>query len=192
MDDLKYVFASNLINLRTGAGMTQLELAEKLNYSDKSVSKWERADAVPDIYVLKKLSEIFNVSVDALLAPSGVWTPDYDEEIANHNHNTIILITMLGIWMLALLLFIIFWICEKFVWTVFVYAIPVSFITLLVLNSVWKKGRRNTLIIGLLVASVFLSVYCTFWSHHWWQIYLLLLPAEVMVFLSSRIEKRRK
>ena len=52
MEDLKFITAANIISLRTKAGMTQAQLAELLNYSDKSVSKWERAEAVPDAYVL--------------------------------------------------------------------------------------------------------------------------------------------
>ena len=59
MDELKLIFASNLIRLRTAAGMTQAELGEQLNYSDKSISKWERGEAIPDAAVLKRMSEIF-------------------------------------------------------------------------------------------------------------------------------------
>lgn len=53
MDELKLIFASNLIRLRTAAGMTQAELGEQLNYSDKSISKWERGEAIPDAAVLQ-------------------------------------------------------------------------------------------------------------------------------------------
>ena len=67
MEDLKVITASNIINLRTAKGLTQAELGEMLSYSDKSVSKWERAEAVPDAYVLKHMSEIFGVSVDEIL-----------------------------------------------------------------------------------------------------------------------------
>ena len=67
MDELKLIFASNLIRLRTAAGMTQAELGEQLNYSDKSISKWERGEAIPDAAVLKRMSEIFGVTVDYLL-----------------------------------------------------------------------------------------------------------------------------
>ena len=63
MDELKLIFASNLIRLRTAAGMTQAELGEQLNYSDKSISKWERGEAIPDAAVLKRMSEIFGVTV---------------------------------------------------------------------------------------------------------------------------------
>ena len=55
MDELKLIFASNLIRLRTAAGMTQAELGEQLNYSDKSISKWERGEAIPDAAVLKRM-----------------------------------------------------------------------------------------------------------------------------------------
>ena len=73
MEDLKVIPASNIINLRTAKGMTQAELGELLSYSDKSVSKWERAEAVPDAYVLKKMSEIFGVSVYYILNTQDAW-----------------------------------------------------------------------------------------------------------------------
>ena len=73
MDELKLIFASNLIRLRTAAGMTQAELGEQLNYSDKSISKWERGEAIPDAAVLKRMSEIFGVTVDYLLDEHDAW-----------------------------------------------------------------------------------------------------------------------
>lgn len=66
MADLKLTIASNITKLRTEAGMTQSELGAKLNYSDKSISKWERAESLPDANVLKQLGEIFGVSMDYL------------------------------------------------------------------------------------------------------------------------------
>ena len=67
MKDIKPIIAVNLSNLRKEKGLTQAELAEKLLYSDKSVSKWERAESVPDIYVLNSIAEMFGVTVDYLL-----------------------------------------------------------------------------------------------------------------------------
>ena len=67
MDNLKAVFAGNLIHLRTQAGLTQAELAEKIHYSDKSVSKWERDIACPDTMTIPKLAEILGVSVEELM-----------------------------------------------------------------------------------------------------------------------------
>ena len=58
MEDLKLIIAKNIVMLRRRDGMTQFELAQRLNYSDKAVSKWERGESVPDIAVLKALTDI--------------------------------------------------------------------------------------------------------------------------------------
>ena len=75
LTELKLVTASNIINQRTKAGMTQAELGAKLNYSDKSVSKWERGEAIPDAYVLSEMAELFGVTVDYLLSSHDGWEP---------------------------------------------------------------------------------------------------------------------
>ena len=67
MEDLKPIIARNISALRQAAGMTQMELAEALHYSDKAVSKWERGESLPDVTILKKISQLFEVTVDYLL-----------------------------------------------------------------------------------------------------------------------------
>ena len=194
MDDLKVITASNIINLRTAKGMTQAELGELLNYSDKSVSKWERAEAVPDAYVLKKMSGIFGVSVDYLLSSHDSWErpESFKKEERNFHSNVITILVIFGIWTLAFLIYIIGWLLEANWWLLFVYAVPVSLITFLVLNSVWEQGKNNRHIIYALVASIFITVYITFRSYNPWQILLLLIKAELIVFLSFRIKKSHK
>ena len=194
MEDLKVITASNIINLRTAKGMTQAELGELLNYSDKSVSKWERAEAVPDAYVLKKMSGIFGVSVDYLLNSHDSWErpESFKKEERNFHSNVITILVIFGIWTLAFLIYIIGWLLEANWWLLFIYAVPVSLITFLVLNSVWEQGKNNRHIIYALVASVFITVYLTFRSYNPWQILLLLVPAEFLVFLSFRIKKSHK
>ena len=58
------LLAKNLAYYRKASGLTQLELAEKFNYSDKSVSKWERGEGFPDIFVLKSLADFYGITVD--------------------------------------------------------------------------------------------------------------------------------
>ena len=194
MDDLKVITASNIINLRTAKGLTQAELGELLNYSDKSVSIWERAEAVPDAYVLKKMSKIFGVSVDYLLNSHDSWErpESFKKEERNFHSNVITILVIFGIWTLAFLIYIIGWLLEANWWLLFVYAVPVSLITFLVLNSVWEQGKNNRHIIYGLVASVFLAIYLTFINYNPWQILLLFVPAEFIVFLSFRIKKSHK
>ena len=189
MEDLKFITAANIISLRTKAGMTQAQLAELLKYSDKSVSKWERAEAVPDAYVLKHMSEIFGVSVDYLLSSHNAWEPISQKQKRRYRSEIIVLISMVGIWTLAFFIFIIGWILGHLFWMVFIYAIPISLITLLVFNSVWEKGKRNYYIISTLVASIFVMFYLALLRWNPWQILLLIVPAELIVFLAFRVKK---
>ena len=190
MDERKATIASNLIKLRRAAGMTQAELGEKLNYSDKSISKWERGDVTTDVFVLMQIADIFGVDVDYLLKPHNEIEPViYNKPVntATYTTNMITLVTVLGIWTVALFVFVILWICDMVVWLVFVYAVPVSLITLLVLNSVWNGGKKNRYIIAALVLSIIGTVYLTFLSRNLWQLWLLAIPSLLLVFLGARI-----
>ena len=189
MEDLKFITAANIISIRTKAGMTQAQLAELLNYSDKSVSKWERAEAMPHAYVLKHMSEIFGVSVDYLLSSHNDWEPISQKQKRRYRSEIIVLISMAGIWTLAFFIFIIGWILGHMLWLVFIYAVPISLITLLVFNSVWENGKRNYYIVSTFVASIFVMVYLTLLRWNPWQLLLLIIPAELIVFLAFRVKK---
>ncbi len=193
MDELKLNVASNIIKLRTGAGMTQAELGEKLSYSDKTISKWERAEGLPDAYVLKQLSEIFSVSVDYLLAGHNEWDVEArqnEEKNRSYSGAVVTMVSVAGIWTLAMLVFVIFWMLGHIYWIIFVTAIPATLITLLVFNSIWRKGRNNSLLVAALVASLVLLIYLALIKFNPWQLFLVLIPAELVVFLSFRIKKR--
>ena len=143
MDEIKAAFASNLIRLRTAAGLTQSELGEKLHYSDKAVSKWERAESVPDAYVLTELGRLFGVSVDDLLRSHDKWTPPprRGSETETYSRLFIILSTIVSIWTLCLIEFVVVWVVlDAIQWIVFIAAVPLSLIVLLVFNSVWYRG----------------------------------------------------
>ena len=190
MDERKATIASNLIRLRLAAGMTQAELGEKLNYSDKAISKWERGDVTTDVFVLMQIAEIFGVDVDYLLKPHNEIEPAIYNKPANeatYTTNMITLVTILGIWTVALFVFVILWICGMVVWLVFVYAVPVSLITFLVLNSVWNGGKKNRYIIAALVLSIIATVYLTFLGRNLWQLWLMAIPSLLLVFLGASI-----
>ena len=178
---------------RKALGMTQAQVAEKLGMSDKSVSKWERAEAVPDAYVLKKMSEIFGVTVDYLLSPHDGWDQDPRQKKPAYSNQVIILLSVTGVWMLALILFISLWLLGNLVWIIFIYAILFSMLVLLVLNSVLEQGRHNYFIISALLLSVVASLYFSFLyfgKQNYWQLFLLLAPSWIVVYLASRLRKR--
>lgn len=194
MVDLKLIVASNIIKLRTDAKMTQSELGEKLNYSDKSVSKWERAESLPDANVLKQLSEIFGVTVDFLLNTHNEWVPETEEKEEEHtkcNFKAITWITIIGIWTFALFLFILFWmIMDKMYWIVFLIALPIAILTQLVLNSVWNNGKYNRVLIASLCLSLIMFFYFVFFKYNIWQLFLLMIPVILILYMTTKIVKK--
>lgn len=193
MDDLKKVVAGNIIKLRTSMNLTQAQLGEKLNYSDKSISKWERGESVPDVFVLKTIADMAGVTVDYIITPH-----DPDEEVQieakgpRYSRRFITLTVLAGIWALAVLVFVILWLCGIFNWLVFIYAIPVSLITLLVLNSVWGDRRWNLYIISGLVWGIICSIYLTAIKFNWWQLFLLGIPTQIIIIFAFSIRRRPK
>lgn len=197
MDELKLVVASKLIKLRQEAGFTQAELGEKLNYSDKTVSKWERGESLPDAYVLMRIAEIYGTTVDGLLSEQEPWQDpvqkEREEEKARQpkfSSTVVTLVAIAGIWTMAVMMFVISWLAwDRLDWLIFATAVPISLITLLVLNSIWNKGRHNLIIVMLLVACIVALIYLFLLPFNPWQIFLILIPAEIVVVLSFHIRK---
>lgn len=192
MHDFKLTVAQNITNLRTAKGITQAELGERLNYSDKSVSKWERGASLPDAYVLKQMSEIFGVTVDYLLTKHDGAAPLPIEAIHKYSRKVIVLITFFSIWAAALLLFVIFWTLSVILWQIFALALPVSILVVMILNAIWGKKLGNFLLISSLIWSVILAIFLCFLPLCLWQIFLLGVPAQIIVILAFNIKKRRK
>ncbi len=192
MEDMKKIVAGNITRVRTSLGLTQAQLGEKLNYSDKSVSKWERGESIPDVFVLKTIADLGNVTVDYLLHTheGEDFLREEDPTGRRYSRRFITLTVLVGIWTLAVLVFVVLWICGIFFWLVFVYAVPVSLITLLVLNSVWGDRRWNLYIVSGIVWGVICSLYLTALKLNWWQLFLLGLPAQIIIIFAFSIRRR--
>ena len=197
LSELKLISASNIIKLRTGAGLTQAELGEKLNYSDKTISKWERGEAIPDAYVLTQMAEIFGVTVDYLLSSHDAWeSPEQQEEKERkqeehrYSVNMIIAISVLGVWTMALTIFVMLWLFDIILWETFVVALPVSILTYMVLICVFRRRRHLQFVIAAFVLSLFILLYFTLPMQKPWQLFLIAIPAEIIVFLSCNIRRR--
>ena len=197
LSELKLISASNIIKLRTGAGLTQAELGEKLNYSDKTISKWERGEAIPDAYVLTQMAEIFGVTVDYLLSSHDAWeSPEQQEEKERkqeehrYSVNMIIAISVLGVWTMAITIFVMLWLFDIILWETFVVALPVSILTYMVLICVFRRRRYLQFVIAAFVLSLFILLYFTLPMQKPWQLFLIAIPAEIIVFLSCNIRRR--
>lgn len=196
MEDIKSIVAANIAELRQKNNMTQMELAEKLNYSDKAISKWERGESIPDAFVLLKLSRIFSCTVDYLLTEHGEEEakPTVTAKKSRTNHLTLSLVTIIGIWMLALLVFVVLMLAKIVYPMIFMYAVIVSLIVLLVFSALWGKKLYHLIIISALVWSVLFAVYLHFlmFSLNFWQIIVLGIPAQLIVILCFQLRRSNK
>lgn len=199
MADVKKILAQNLYDLRCAASLTQLTLAEKMNYSDKAISKWERAESVPDIFTLKRLADFYGVSVDYLLTeehkasslPKDVYRRTRRVRVS------VSLISVVGVWLLALLYFLVHLVAMPTIslpaWMSFIYAIVVSSIVAVVFNSIWGNRRVNWLYVSILMWSVILALYLTLFTvggHNIWMLFLLGVPGEIIVILTRFLIKK--
>ena len=192
--DIKVNLAENLVKYRKHFNLTQAELAEKLNYSDKAVSKWERGESVPDLAVLKQIADFYNVTIDTLISEPTKIATKKDNVRAKIRQIIAICSTML-VWLVAMCTFAFLNIIIpgiKHTWLSFIYAIPITCIVLLVLTSVWKKKITSAIIISLLVwstiTSIFLSLLFMLQSPpaQLWQVFLIGIPLQILTFFWSK------
>ena len=196
MQDIKLIIAKNIIDLRKRDGMTQAELAERLNYSDKAVSKWERGESVPDITVLKTIADMFAVKVDYLLTvehtDASLEAPKMSKR-QKRNRKLIMGMCLVLVWLIATFVFVILQAAmptQPLLWLSFVYAVPVSLNVWLVFNSIWFNTKNNFLIISALVWSVLAVVYLSLIfiiRFNVWLLFLIGIPAQIIVILWAGI-----
>ncbi|MBQ6935830.1 MAG: helix-turn-helix domain-containing protein [Clostridia bacterium] len=199
MSDIKYIISKNISLLRQNANMTQLKLAEKLNYSDKAVSKWERGEAVPDIKTLLDIADLFGVTVDYLVRSEHTKSDikEKTKKYPKYNHWVIILASIVFVWLLAIITFIILNAVissTPFKWLVFIYAAVISAILWLILNSVWYKNKLNYVIVSLIMWSVLVSIYLSLLvcGINLELIYLLGAPGQIIILLWSFFKKAKQ
>lgn len=189
--DIKENLAQNLAKYRKNLGLTQIELAEKLNYSDKAVSKWERGESVPDLYVLKSLADLFGVTIDTLIA-----LPK-QEKIKTYRNipkkRFIISLAAAGIvWFFAIVYFAcigIIFPSINYPWISFIYALPITFLIIIILTSVWGKTITRAVVMSLFVWTLILSIYLSLIYflpislNKLWMLFLIGIPIQILIVL---------
>lgn len=205
LNDLKLISASNIIRLRQSAGLTQAELGARLNYSDKTISKWERGEAIPDAYVLTQLAAMFDVTVDYLLSSHDEWEAkpvepektlpeekraDRADVERTYSAEVLIVLVIVSIWTAAISTFAVLWIFGTFWPKIFAIALPVSLLVLLILISIFYPKRNLQYYIAAFVASMFVMVYFLFPEKNLWQVFLIIIPAIAVVFLACNLQKK--
>lgn len=183
MENLKNILAQNLVKLRKASNMTQSELAEKLSYSDKAVSKWERGESLPDIEILYEISKLYNVTIDEPLSEE--VKINHTKKLKTKMRFIISLISSLLVWLIATIVFVfLVWLNpdKERQWLVFIYAIPVSSIVVLVFNSIWGNKMLNCLIVSVLMWTIILSIFLTVPKfNNSYLIFFIAIPVQIII-----------
>lgn len=184
--------ATNISAMRNAAGLTQAQFAEKLNYTDKAISKWERGESVPDIAVLWKIADMFGVTVDWLISDHGRTEPTPDAEAVRAGKRNRLLISLLssvGVWFVATIVFIVLQsIGADRVWMPFMWAVPATCIDLLVFNAIWGRYKINFLFISLIIWTILGATFLTIADPTLWYIFIFGVPLQVATIFWSQIK----
>ena len=177
---LRKTVAKNIAAYRKAHHDTQLDLATKLNYSDKSVSKWERGESLPDVYILSQIADLYGVSVSALI---GEIQPP--KESKPHYHMFILLLSLALTMAVATLLFSMFMICKVPypAGMFFVYALPVCSIICIVFTSLWWGILWQGVSVSALIWTLGLSLYLSFELENVSLIFLVCAALQVLTVL---------
>ncbi len=195
MEEIKNIIAKNIASLRASKNMTQAELAEMLNYTDKSVSKWEHGDTTPPIEILKNIADIFDVTLDFLVTEN---TSESYDKIYNSKQNKskkgiITALSVIIIWTVAVVLYAYGMLLANLnLWIIFVVAVPVSCIDLIVFNGIWGKRKYTFILISVLIWSILASIYLLFVYNNPWMIFIIGVPVQMGTILWAQLKPNRK
>ena len=190
--------AENLAHLRKANKLTQSELAQKLSYSDKTISKWENGDAVPDVETLWQLSKFYNISMNSLIEDNlkNKLAVVAKTKESNWTTNRIVITLLLAscVWLVAILLYVFLRIfADKIVWTLFIWAIPACSISLLICNALWGKPIFNFVALSVFTWTLLLAFHLQFLSIiNLWPLYFIGIPAQVVFILWSQLRVKKK
>ena len=202
-EKLKKQIGDNIASYRKRLGLTQAGLAEKLKYSDKAVSKWERAESVPEVLTLAALAEVLGVTVNDLLADPNELPEETGavqqamgrvvEQTLKRNADKRIILSQSSIlvWFVARFVYVVVSSLDiPNSWLAFFYAVPANAIVLLSLRSAWHDFRWNQILISAIMWGSVASVYATLlvlggWNV--WRIFLLGIPGQIAILLWFRL-----
>ena len=177
---LRRTVAKNIAAYRKAHKDTQLDLARKLNYSDKSVSKWERGEGLPDVFILAEIAQLYGVTVSNLIgevAPPKKSNP--------HFHAYVTVLSVALVFAIAAILYSAFRIADVpfRAWLFFLYAVPVSAIVCVVFTSLWWGILLQGLSITALIWSAGVCVYLSLPIPNRGLVFVICAAVQVLITL---------
>ena len=193
-NELKKQIGLRISNLRKLNNFTQSDLALKLNYSDKAISKWERGEAIPDVITLANIADLFQVTLDYFVTNDP--EPVKPINSTGPNRTVITLLSALVPWLIACIIFTVLKTTIKITyWMAFVWAVPMTTTILLIFNCIWGYRINRFLYISMLVWTIIASTFLQILQStdlNIWYLFLVGIPGQVAIVLWSQLGYHRK
>jgi transcriptional regulator with XRE-family HTH domain len=189
-EEIKINFSENLIKLRKSNNLTQLQLAEKLNYSDKAISKWEVGSVIPDIETLCNISDFFGITVNDLIYKK---KEKFSSKFLK-NHLFVTLLSFGLVWFLSSIIYFILEEATNLVrpWLTFIVALPISFIILIVFTSIWFKKIWVLSSISCFFWGLLTTIYLCIYRLDLWFIFIIGIVGQILIILGGCLLKTSK
>lgn len=215
MENLAITVGKNLATLRKAKGLTQQELAREINYSDKSISKWELGYALPGVDVLKDFAQFYGVTMDYLVAEQS--TEDLqkaaladvaDEKTRNVNRAIIIAMTVTFVVLVAICVFFSGYFnpfktrpegepAHQGLWVIFVWMVPIALLLVTIECLFYYHNRKlNVILFSCFMWTLLISFCVQFQFYNEpseiiWYILVVGLPIQVITILWGNIHRRQ-
>lgn len=202
-NSIKSTVAKNMIELRKSRGLTQSDLAEMLRYSDKSISKWENGDSLPDISVLAELAALYGITLDDLVhenaADKIADKAAEKKEAEGRNRLVILCLAVSVVFLIASLIFVYLKLRTGIdYWQAFLWALPASCLAVLYCGrrtgrGDWISGKAykiyKTVVLSVLCWTLLLAIYFQFLDYQLWLIFVVGVPIELIIWFGSRLNR---
>lgn len=192
MKDIKEIIAKNIIELRKKNNLTQNELAEKLNYSDNTVSRWEHAEITPSVETLQQISQVFDVEIESLLQENAVAKEEKTTKSKITNSIVTMLLLICQVWFIvAVCYFYIKSFQGKNPWILFVWAVPCSMLIVIYAAARLKNRVFIFVAITIFIWTFLTALYLHFLQYNLYLIYIIGIPTQATVSIWSFLKKKK-
>ncbi len=196
MKTLNEIISENLILHRKNNLLTQSEVAYLLNYSDKSVSKWEQGHSIPTLEVLMELSKIYNVTLDELVTDKDIKRIDERKELEKlvkkrYSRLIISLISITGIWIISTIIYSTLTMLNiPNASLAYLWSVPTTTLMAFLFNIIWGKRNMSFIILSLLLWLTISAIYITTYSYYpMKELFYIGVPIQVVIFLTRYIKE---
>lgn len=195
MENYREIVVENLVKFRKQKKWTQVEFAEKLNYSNKAVSRWEKGEVIPDVETLAKIAQIYDIElIDIFKKQSSAKVESTkNKEAIKGTKLTITLLAIFSVWVVATIFFVVHnIIADSSFWQTFLWAVPASFLVATIFSSIWAKGPLTLTMISFLMWTLLVSIYVQFLQYNLWIIFIIGVPIQICIGLWGKLYSLHK